>query len=513
MVGAHSYCEPGGRVEVGGVCLGAAGATAPGGQCVIKSAPPKLCAVEPTAAARLMFWTTNWCYPARRCTCNVHNALRLRHGAPPPPYTGDLMQVFDDFTREILEAQPDYVYSPVLLFENWLLRWPEVKRAAIRKSVLEDLIMPDKVKAMIKIEVAHEPLKRARLIQFYKNLATQALFAPEFAALQAAVSHHYCRRTLPGQVDVTIACGMNALALGQWMTESVRRGAVAFYERDGKNWDATMRHEHAAFRYRVYGLFDPLLAHFAAQCENVRGLATCRDGVVRYLMRATVKSGHNDTTLGNSIINAAIAYYACRALGLRASILVMGDDLVVALYDEATCEDLMREEAAMGIKPEARMFYDPEDVSFISGLFARCGEEYFFVPSPGRLLARLFWTTRKVARRLEVDYLNGVSRCLTPICATMPIVRVFVFAADSGGEACKTDKGYLFRGVEQFDADLRPWFERRYGLDPQQCRALEACLWQLPRAPLILKHPLLDAILERDLVDIGLRHACLSRTV
>jgi len=439
----------------------------------------------------------------RKCLCNAHNALTNRHGAKPPAVTTDVCDVLPDFLREVQGYDAHYLMHPMREWSNWFAKWCESKRRAFLKSRETEDVLPKKVKAMVKREVNHKLPTKARLIQYYQTLATQAEFGPEFYALQKVVGQIFNRRRM-GDIDVTLASGMNAQELGGWMEDVLADGAVMFYERDGKNWDSSMQKQHANFRRGFYAAFDDRLAEFASECDAVKGFALFPGGVLRYSVNYTVKSGHNDTTLGNSLVNAAIAYAAFKRAQIPASILVAGDDLIVATYAPVDVERMVRLEAEYGITPEAQTFTDFERVSFISGIWMSDGRRIGFVPQPGRLFARLWWTVAPPPRKKLQMYLRGVARGLRGVVATMPVLGTWVDQFDSEGSSIRSDKCYSFKGaVFVFEGDgIAHSYLKRYGIGRDSLEECEAWLRTLPKRPLYVVHPVLTRIMEVDLADV-----------
>lgn len=398
---------------------------------------------------------------------------------------------------------PEYRSSPWLDPGKWEGKWPVGKQRAIATSVRNDEVRPGLVKAMVKREIYHNVPSRARLIQFYSNLATQALFGPQFYALQDVVAHEFRDRIIGHGIDVTIACGMNADDLGAWMDRVMERNPYGFYERDGKNWDSTMTQVHAEFKRSLYSIFDPELADFVAACETVKGGAAIKDCYYRYTMAFTVKSGHNDTTLGNSLINAAIVIEALISLTLRGSILVMGDDVLVAIYDSFDSERIVEIEKGFGIQPEARVrgggFKDPERVTFISGCWMYDGA-YRFCPIPGRLIARTWWTVNNPGSGAKLDaYRRAVSLGLLASCRNMPVIRVFLNKfLPSSSRVGRSDKGYVYRTSANGLVDGMAAFCKRYEVTEAQVAECEQWLEGIVAEPLILRHPLLSRMVEVD---------------
>jgi len=394
----------------------------------------------------------------------------------------------------------------------WLSKWPEAKRRALEKSIADgDSYCPWKCLADVKRECLSSCPTKARLIQYYFNLRTQAAFGGQFYALQKTMTSKLRFHTM-GTTDVTFGSGMNAREIGEWMDAVVARGAQCFYERDGKCWDATMSTEHAALRVWAYSLVDPALASFAASCVEVwvthKDYLTRRN-VMRYHLESTVKSGHNDTTLGNSLINALITVAVFDSMKIRASIMVAGDDLIVAVYQDFDFAAVVAAEAEYGIKPEARKFACPEDVSFISGIFVRLGRNYSFLPKPGRLIAKLWWTVNPPARRRLAAYQRGVALGLWPSCSGVPIVRSLLRPyVDLPVAPIYNPRGYKYHGCyTPPHPDFEQWFNRRYHTCTAEVQRVERLILAQNGAVCYVSHPLLEEMCRVDLGDICDREA------
>jgi hypothetical protein len=505
-----AYTWAGGRVVTDTVCLGYGDEGNLGSNARILSCPRHdTCRTVERDGAVLLGWTVGMVYVCRKCICNVHNAFCNRHGSKQPPVTADLsIDVLGSILNVLQGSLADFEFCPYREFDVWLAKWPLGKQKSILWSINHELSQPDKVKAMLKWEIYSKCPTKARLIQFYKSLHTQAIFAPAFTAAQKAITLAFNRRDVGGGVDITIASGMTANDIGDWMNWTVIRGAVLYYERDGKNWDSTMGEMAARFKRAIYTYFDQLLGAFVATCERVRGYVAYPTGIFRYKVDYTVRSGHNDTTLGNNLVNAAITLAACRRVGVRTSILVAGDDLLVAMYDSATCEDMVAAERLYGIRPEARMFSSPAQVSFISGIFLMSRGEWRFTPTPGRLLRRLWWSVAPPSDRNLDAHRRGVVLGLLPVCHDIPIVRVWLRKFEGEGRHLASTKGYVFKGSKYDNDDFMDQFCRRYDISPVDVAECEQYLECLPPSPLLIVHPVLERIVAVDEAEIDERGIC-----
>jgi hypothetical protein len=502
--GAYFFDTP--KVLTDTVCLGYGDETKLGEHCKILTVPRHpSCLTKERWGARLVGWTVGMVFVCRKCVCNAHNALCNRHGVKQLPVVRDLqIDALDDFLDVLRSYWVDCWNHPLSDPDTWLSKWQRGKQLSFKHSQRWDKLAPNRVKSMIKWEVYSKVPSKARLIQFYSNLATQAEWGPVFSAVQKVICGRF-RQCQIGGIDVTMASGMNANDVSKWMRDCAARGALMWYERDGKNWDSTMGEMTARFKRALYAAFDSSFTKFVEDCEKVKAIMVLPTGVFRYAVEFTVKSGHNDTTLGNNIINAAITYSVFKRLNVRCSILVAGDDLLVACYDKVVVGDVTSMEKEYGIMPEARVFDHPWQTSFISGIFMDVKDVWYFVPTPGRLLHRLWWTVNPPSDRKLAAYQRGVVLGLKPVCQNIPVVRKLLRAFEGAGMVGKSDKGYTFRGTDYADADFMEAFCRRYNVSRREVIDCERWMDSLPSRPLVLVHPLLDRMLEIDEADIDVR--------
>jgi len=454
---------------------------------------------------------TRLAYVCRTCPCNLHNGLCNRHLKKRNACVGDFSH-FKSLIKSVeLELTSEYVKAYGEWEEGWFKKWPESKRKLITKSVEIDSVRPSEVKCMVKKECGSKPPTKARCIQFYVNLKTQSIMAPKVYSLQKAFGK-VLRKCGKG-ITVTFASGMNNAEIAEWMDFVFSDLAdVRFYERDGKNWDASMGEEHQnlkEFCYAAVSGDSPLIA-FLRACACVKGRHFSRHGSkVFYRVKFTTKSGHNDTTLGNSLVNAAIAYCVCLEMGLKAHIIVAGDDLIVAIQGDFDEKEFARRESEYGINPEYRKFSDYLDVTFISGMFLRTDEGFAFLPQAGRLLANLCWTIKPPSERKRLGYLRGVALGLWPTCGGLPVMGAWLRAIINQSDGMKvwydnvfTRDYYEYTGNISYGYTGKSEFMRRYGLVPADVVEVESLLEKYATTPCLLGHPVLQSMTERDLADI-----------
>jgi hypothetical protein len=466
--------------------------------------PHKGCYGERARGGTCMGMVTRLTYPCRPCACNVVHALHQRHLTVRPAASRAFVFGFVMLATVRAEVMNEYVAFMERGYDGWFVKWPESKRRALLLSEIWDRVVPERIKAMVKMEGGHDMPTRARLIQFYFTLATQMLFARECYALQHAYAKVLQRYEVAPGLYVTMACGMNSVALGDWMTEVLsERPNAWFYERDGKRWDSTVNHSmHELKRAAYVGV--PGFVDFVDRCENVVGHWRSGTQRCKYRSNGCTKSGHNDTTLGNSIINAAITVETALSLGLRGDLIVAGDDMLFVSEGDFDEHAFAREEASYGIIPEYRKWKYVEDVSFISGLWVPVGSTHRFIPKPARLLARLFWTMNPPSWRTHKSYMHSVVAGMG-LLADMPVIRVFLKMHDFEGRGLSRTGKYdlKYHGVPA--VSCTEYFYRRYQTSPAEVAEVEALVAQCGGKPMLVKHPLFERMEKCDLADIGVR--------
>lgn len=503
-----------GRFET--VCVGFGDEAKLGAARIIRG-PPRFCTRPGEVGPELFGLASGFCTAVRRCMCGAHNALCNRHGTKQPKTSKDF-SVFYEFLDDIgPEVESHYVNSYDHWENHWILKWALGKRLAIERDLDSCPFLPSEVASFVKFELYTKIMTKARLIQANKNYVAQAVAGPECVALQKAYTKVLQRCAKKRDICVTFASGMNSLELGRWMERVLRdRPFCRFYERDGKSWDATMQWIHHRLKMYAYRFATGTFQHIVDKGYKVLGhvdMGRGRDFVsyMKYELTGTTKSGHNDTTLGNSIINAGIAYEVMHSMGLTGDIIVAGDDLLVAVDGDFDADEFAERERAFGIIPEFRKFSSYKSVSFISGLWVPRDSSgaLVFIPKPGRQFAKLFWSVKRL-RPVEVDnYVHSIAECLTPVCGGLPVLGAFIAAHDRKGVIVPLEgKYYLYRGVPPIEYDtgvILDYFCDRYDTNAAEIAELEAEFKLYSGRTGILVHPLFQRMTEIDMCEIDER--------
>lgn len=476
----------------------------------------------------------------RSCADNAANALHTRHAAP---QGGDL-DYSDDFWRlpeaiaTVLGEQALFHFADYdvhyVIEDLWHTteKWSANKLEAIQRSELLDAVVPGITKAHIKREIAIKFPTKGRLIQAYLNMATQSLLGPTFYALQKGISELLKRWQIPkrfgGNVRLTMASGLSPEAIGDLLTTILMDYKEPFFnESDGKSWDSKIQRAHWELAQRVY---DIILGEGSEQARFFRAFrdarfkckGICRTSDLRkaliYIVTGTVKSGDNDTTLSNTLINGLTVAAVFCGLGRTADVIVAGDDLLVVVEGKITKDEYETGIRKFGIQPEGEVFERLEHCSFISLCFWKQGDRYVATPAPGKVLAKFLCTTKPPSKRETNNFIHSICMGMRFTMPDMPIVRVFVDACDVEGQVMFTDstnktiqvnrKIYQKRNVET--GSFLDAFAKRYHTTTAEVLSLENCLAdtfsKLARVdgritPHLVEHPLLAMMVAYDTCD------------
>jgi len=248
--------------------------------------------------------------------------------------------------------------------------------------------------------------------------------------------------------------------------------------------------------------------------------------LLSYILAATVRSGYNDTTSGNSLINAIATAQALLAAGLEGRILVAGDDMLTAVTSPIRggwTPNLIVERASavsaaltrFGIMPKWGAFMDVGDTTFCSSGFYRFGGRLAFLPLLGRQLAKLWWTTKDISPKHRDAYSTAVSKCMLTVVGAVPIYREWAqlgFVEGSkalAGGLAELERDLSYKpgvGVENdhffTDHEALDGLAVKYGVSTDELASLLEFILMIPKStPCAVGHPVGRYIVEFDHTD------------
>lgn len=337
----------------------------------------------------------------RQCVCNAHQALRRRHLCPPvndlvitPPVHAELQQ------RIALEYRARIGGEA----RAWRAKWPASKLATIDRARAYDRETPGAVKLTVKRELGGS---RPRGIQAYSSLASQALFGPQHTVFQKALFAVLDDFEFYPGVRVSGTSGWDAERLSAWADDVP--GGWHFTECDASGFDSTVTRPWREMVATYMEACDPALAaHVRAGIDCVGRIKG--DPTNRYRVYGTTKSGHNDTTSGNTLVNATIAALAFGSLGIPARILVIGDDMLAAHPPDGRAAGHYGHCARVcGISPKVATADTIERVAYAGSVWTFARGYHLYQPRLSKLAAQLFLSVNPPSERRRRLYLHGVA--------------------------------------------------------------------------------------------------------
>jgi len=421
-----------------------------------------------------------WAQVARSCMCNCCNALVNRHAARRPPCLTPLVSTWDDCDHRLASAVAGlYAVRAAEVEESWYdwfvgpdgpttraTKWTSAMILKFVRSWSRDPPDPGRTDGFPKREISkacfdhHDTgrLTKARLIHPPTFDYAKEILGREFAAWQKALCD-VANPTSPYEyspgVFISIACGVGKGEVADWAAGS----ALWYLESDGSTWDALVNDGMVDYKHEHMRVVSPRIAAFAEGYRttpvNVRG-RQCQG--LAYTLQATVRSGYNDTTSGNSLINAVATAKALCAAGLTGRILVAGDDMLTAItgptavhhddrYVIGKCEQVARALTEFGIKPKWGAFRDVTMTTFCSSGFYRFAGKISFLPLLGRQLAKMWWTTKDIAPSKRAAYSTAVAKGMRSVVGRVPLYREWCDTGDMGVQP-------LNGGLAEFEREL-----------------------------------------------------------
>lgn len=260
------------------------------------------------------------------------------------------------------------------------------------------------------------------------------------------------------------------------------------------------------------------LVEFMEKDMNVDGESM--DGSVKFSVKGTRKSGRNDTSVGNSILNAIAHLYALMKCGftmreilLFVKLIFMGDDNIMFIAQEIAwkfnAEKFEAELKKFGLKPEVGFTDDPigDRANFLSSIWLPAGDEYLFITLPERNLVKgVFQTTiNQTASQWAPDVFmtHYATYCNIPVMGAYwkRLMELYPHGKVKVDENKAIDVSGFFRNCGVVTLNTRVAFEQAYGISPKRQREAEEYLlldWD-PRFP--ANHPVLTDIVRFNWVE------------
>lgn len=480
----------------------------------------------------------------RTCACNAVHAAAVRHLAAREDPTAEAKEEMLKAARAIkTRLQDAYLkHRADMPWDAWIHRWPAWKQKAILDAILYDDVelsdRPEFVTAMVKREVmiglssdnamtvTFKAMKKARLIHFYRYLSTQERHALRYYCFQKALGDVFNGDNSifdDDDIRITVTSAMNQKAKGDWFGDALAWAGsnVHIFERDFSAYDSSLGKEHMEVQLAVLqGLEEDFVdtVKRTSKCKVSYRHTAAKRNMLDFLERFdydldyTTKSGHNDTSSRNSLINAIITTTALRAAGIReARVMVIGDDMLCLLKEKPDRLKLLEGEADCGCKPTGDVFGPDEihKVEFASDWFAPTSDgSYIAIPKLGKLFAKLFATTTAVPAKDSKSFAHSIATGLSNLLLDAPLYGAFLrtsLSDDPDERILQTHRWErrVDKQISYGDSFRHALFDR-YGYTPTEVDDLTTYLGTV-RGPGGMVHPLVERAIAFDIADPSAR--------
>jgi len=464
---------------------------------------------ETRRGAKLLGIAFRPAYVLANCVSNAVNALATRHLAafhhpiealPNPPYI---------YSTCVAREMGAY-YDQALRQGSWRTGKTLVKQRQVEESIAMDFPNYSRVKAHIKTEVVLTWPKKARLIQAFVRLRDNYEFADQYRAFTAALVEwtHIPRVYFGTKVDLRSACGLNHEAIAKqvsaWLEEYPQAARTIFVD-DLTNMDGSVQNAHLQPHYELYSALDPLLAMHSRASHLFKGTITAQESTVFYKGEATVQSGAQDTSSGQTCRRIDTFVRCLYGTGVTHIIgFAFGDDLWVIMGGVVPpLEQMAQLQAKCGWKAKGMYVGRPEQSDFLGCTFVpdEAGG-YAMLPMIGRLLTKLFWTWRVVPPRRQASYIRQVAEGFYPRFQSLRFMASYL----QHHMAVPEDKPFFWarppaQDVHPVKLCWPEFFHNRYclGMPPE---SLIQLIQALPKASsALVSDPWAESVIEYDLAD------------
>lgn len=208
---------------------------------------------------------------------------------------------------------------------------------------------------------------------------------------------------------VFYASGTTGKDIGAWREKFSDRN-VTLIEIDQSRYDAhqgmSCYHIEDSI-YTAVGIDQTRFAR-ASFCSQKNTIGYCSNGT-KYQVGYTRKSGDQNTSVGNSIINGIVTSAVLKRHGITGTMVVLGDDnlIVVEGHHEFDTVAITNSFEDFGFKAKVKVAHDWHSVEFCSSLFWPVADGYTLGPKIGRRLPKVGFNLRRLTDTLVKGMLIG----------------------------------------------------------------------------------------------------------
>lgn len=407
-------------------------------------------------------------------------------------------------------------------FYDWACSFPPARRRQLIETRTNTHDMPQLIaKSFIKREIALKDesdlvFKDPRFIQGCP-VELSAAVGPSLRVWTKQVRRSLLpSKYVPCQVrrgkQVIYTCGMSNEEIGQALKDSIglieelmdHRDELVFIEDDQSRFDLHL----------VKGPFH-FLKHLYRRKLRKRPAALLRRSVSRgtsllgttYSIPYTMQSGWPDTSVGDTLVNAAMKH-SIHGTGRDWVSIICGDDSVTVTTQSELDrlggpDQLIKRYADLGMEVKVKVVKDVMDVEFCSGRFFPVNSTYILFPKTAKILAKICWDTKLRSAKDHIAWIRGIAATLEfygkvdPLLGSLAIplrnvVGVGRVLYDSNWEYSQYLDGSLH---SSFD-DIYQYYDYHYHLNSGDVKRLSALISQQKLGTLLDDYTLHTMVLK-----------------
>lgn len=293
--------------------------------------------------------------------------------------------------------------------------------------------------------------------------------------------------------QIIYTCGLSNEGIGEALTNSVdcitqmldNDEQVIFLEDDQSRFDLHLTEGPFKFLKSIYmRLLPRKVARQLKRTDKSKGTSVLG---TKYTVPYTMQSGWPDTSLGDTLVNAAMKTEIHGSGGKWISI-ICGDDSITVTTDKEMARlggtaGLEAAYAEYGMEVEAKTSLNPLEVEFCSARFMPCGEGFILAPKTGKLIARLLHDMVDRTDKQQLAWVRGITQTLVHLGTNDPLL-----CALASGLARATGEGEVIKkawdGYERWsdgtkiasENDILVYYDHNYGLNAKDVTELTQIL-------------------------------------
>lgn len=413
---------------------------------------------EPHFGAR-RFWGFSFAIPSvfRSCSCNEQVSITGRVGKKLPQHASQDVSdaVYRKWENTIHSTTPYFlrrikqVRKPVNL-QKWLASYPPKRRGDFLRAIERE---SDRVqlsaKSFIKREIAPKyahamKFKDPRFIQgcpvemslltgpYLRKLAKNTREGLN-GGLFSQDAHITADSIMRGD-HIGYTCGLNSQQVGDMYTDAIIAVSsivgpenVVILEDDQSRFDLHLTKGPFCFLNSVYS--KKLPKRVSASLRRGLSKGTTSFGT-KYQIPYTMQSGWPDTSIGDTLVNAAMKIEIHGLCRPWFSIICGDDSITVTSSQEIQRlggpDNIITKYAEYGMEVEVKVTPDPIEAEFCSGRFYPLKNgRYVLMPKPGRFLSKILCDTEDRKPADQIVWLDSIRNVLEnyglvdPLCKAL----------------------------------------------------------------------------------------------